>query len=136
MALLPGYKAELDLAMRDYNQAFDAGLTALRSGTGKLGTRSNGSDTTAQGGYEFHRLQGASRFAAKLIMDAELDLMRAIQRLERAGSAIHNGWLDTDPDIGMERRERRSAATQGTQESLTLDTPPATLRRAGADDGR
>jgi len=137
MELLVGIKLELDEAMRDFTLGHDAGLSALRSGTGKLGTRSSGSDTTAQADYEFHRLQGACAFAAGLVLDSERDLKRATQRLERAGSAILNAWLDTDPEIGQERRERRRAvlADAPEQGSLTMNPTPVILQTSRTHDG-
>jgi hypothetical protein len=118
MELLVGIKVELDEAMKDFTLGHDAGLSALRSSTGKLGTRGTGSDTTAQATYEFHRMQGACSFAAGLILGSEGKLRQSERSLERAGSAILNAWLDTDPEIGPERRAVRQAAVDG---QLTLE---------------
>ncbi len=133
LELLIGIRLELDEAMKDYTLGHDAGLSALKSGTGKFGSRSSGyKDQAPEAGYEFHRLQGACAFAAGLIVESERDLKRSTQKLERAGSAILNAWLDTDPEIGRERRAIRAAATQ---ESLTLDPPAATIPGVATHDG-
>jgi hypothetical protein len=111
--LLVGIKMELDRALEDFAQAHDAGVQAYKSGMGKFGSRStNFRDQAPEAGYEFHRLQGACSFAAGLIRQAERDLAQADRRLERASTAILNAWLDTDPEVGRERRAIRAAATQ------------------------
>lgn len=111
--LLVGIKMELDRALEDFAQAHDAGVQAYKSGMGKFGSRStNFRDQAPEAGYEFHRLQGACSFAAGLIRQAERDLAQADRRLERASAAILNAWLDTDPEVGRERRAIRAAATQ------------------------
>lgn len=116
--LLEGFRAELDEAMRDFTQGHDAGLMSYRSGMGKFGRGSSGTDitrTTEAATYEFKRLRGACTYAGQLILETELDMKRATQRLERASSAILNAWLDTDPEIGRQRRDMRRAATQPDQ---------------------
>lgn len=115
--LLNGMRIELDQAMADFTLGHDAGLTAMRSGMGKFGRGSSSTDvsrTTESATYEFHRLQGACGYAAGLILGAETDLRKGTTRLERAGSAILNAWLDTDPEIGRERRAKRRAVLDGT----------------------
>jgi hypothetical protein len=115
LELLDRIRKELEEAMKDFVLAHDAGLSALRSGSGKLGSRhTGGSDTTSQAGYEFHRLQGACAFASGRILRAERDLRSAERNLERGGQAILDAWLDTDPEIGPERRARRRAAVGET----------------------
>jgi hypothetical protein len=136
MELLVGVKIELDSAMKEITLAHNAGLSALKSGTGKLGQRGTGSDTTAQGGYEFHRMQGASQYAAGQIYEAEGWLREAERALERAGDAIHNGWMDTDPDLGPERRAIRQAqAEESRQMTLTENPTPVILHAAATGDG-
>lgn len=109
--LMVGILAELDMLIRDMNEASGSGLSSLRSGTGKLGSRPGGrSDPTTQAGYEFHRVQGAITFASRMIMRAESDLEKVDRSLQRASTSILNAHLDTDADIGPERRERRAAA--------------------------
>jgi hypothetical protein len=106
-----GILQKLDLLIRDMNDASGAGLSSLRSGTGKLGARPGGrSDPTTQAGYEYHRVQGAIMFTSKLIVRAEHDLERIERSLDRASFSLLNAHLDTDTDIGPERRERRTAA--------------------------
>lgn len=139
--LLDGIRKELDEALKDFEQGHDAGLAALRSSTGKLGSRgSGGADTTSQASYEFKRLQGASSFAAGLILGAEKDLRSAERRLERAGSVILNAWLDTDPDIGPGRREARlamaeAAAAVNAERTLTPNDTPGIIRAVATEDG-
>jgi hypothetical protein len=116
-----GILAELDMLIRDMNEASGAGLASLRSGSGKLGSRPGGrSDPTTQAGYEFHRVQGALTFASKIVVRAEHDLEKVERSLERASSAILNAHLDTDPDLGPERREKRAAATGESQDRREL----------------
>lgn len=133
MELLVGIKMELDEAMKDFTLGHDAGLSSLRSSTGKLGTRGTGSDTTAQAAYEFHRMQGACSFAAGLILGSESKLRQSERSLERAGGAILNAWLDTDPEIGPERRAIRQAAIDG-QMTLTANDTPAIIEPAVTSD--
>lgn len=134
MELLVGIKLELDEAMKDFMLGHDAGLAALKSGTGKLGSRSSGrSDPTTQAGYDYHRLQGACAFAAGKLLGAERDLIHAERSLERASTAILEAWLDTDPDLGPERRAMRAAALQ--QQLLTENDTGVTIPPAGVQDG-
>jgi len=136
MQLLVEVKVELDQAMRDFTQGHDAGLAALRSGTGKLGSRPGGrSDPTTQAGYEFRRMQGACSFAAGLILESEANLRKSERALERAGDAILNAWLDTDPEVGPERRAiRQAAAEQAQQMTLTENHTPVIIATAVASD--
>lgn len=132
LELLEGMRAELVAAMQDYELAHDAGLQALASGMGKFGSRSsNYKQQAPEAGYEFHRLQGACAFAAGLIIEAERDVKRGTQRLERAGSAMLNAWLDCDPEIGRERRAIRAAAVQ----PLTPNHTPGILPGVATHDG-
>jgi len=133
MELLVGIKVELDQAMRDFTLGHDAGLSSLRSSTGKLGTRGTGSDHTAQATYEFHRMQGACSFAAGLILGSEAKLRMSERSLERAGDAILNAWLDTDPEIGPERRAVRQAAVDG-QMTLTANNTDGIIDQAVTSD--
>jgi len=136
MELLVEIKIELDQAMKDFTLGHDAGIAALKSGTGKLGgTRTaRGSEGTVMGGYEFHRLQSACSFASGLILGSESKLRQAETSLERAGDSILNAWLDTDPDLGPERRAVRQAEAEVTQMTLTANHTDVIIPAAVAGD--
>jgi hypothetical protein len=144
MELLVEIKVELDRAMKDFTDGHTAGLFALRSGTGKFGSggsTANVSDTTSQAGYEFHRLQSACSFASGLILGSEAKLRMSERSLERAGDAILNAWLDTDPDLGSECRAIRQAEVEitkaeveVTQMTLTANHTDVIIPAAVSDD--
>jgi hypothetical protein len=103
---------------KEYEEAHDAGIRSLRSGTGSIGgggkTKGSHSDPTreAAGSYEYRRLQDCSAYAARRVKAARGKLGGAIRELTEALEALHGGWLDTDPDLREDRRAKREAARE------------------------
>ncbi len=104
-----------DLA-REYEEAHDAYMRSYRSGVRTLPHGGAAGDPTGETALspDYARMQSALGFVGRRISSAHRKMAAARHELERAlGSEVdglHGAWLDTDPDLRRDRRERRAAA--------------------------
>ena len=101
---------------REVDEAHDAGIVSLRSGVRSVppkGASASDATGTSATSYEFRRLQSAGTYVANRVSRATKATGQAHKALEDAIKAIHNAWLDTDPDLGPDRRADHRAAREG-----------------------
>ena len=111
-----------DLA-RDYEEAHDAYVRSFRSGVRSLprggGVGDPTGDTATAGDYR--RMQSVLRFVDNRVSAARSKMVSALRELERALGDDRDGllgaWLDTDPDLRDDRREKRAAVRAATVEA-------------------
>lgn len=109
-----------DLA-REYEEAHDAYVRSYRSGIRSV-PRSGGavSDLTGETALagDYHRMQRVLGFVDNRITASRSKMVSALRELDRAlgddRDGLHGAWLDTDPDLRDDRRDRRRAAMEAT----------------------
>lgn len=114
---------------KEYEEAYDAGIRSLRSGAGTWGdSRSRGSHSDPTGdsatSYEYRRLRSCTSYVARRIQAAGRRARGAIDELTTALTALHDAWLDLDPDLREQRRAQRESA-RAVVEAAESATDPA-----------
>ena len=116
--------AEARKLRREVEEAHDAGLLSLRSNTGgglpQKGTVSNTTASSAAS-IEFRRMQAVRKLIADRLHRSKHGAGAALAHLEAASEALFGAWLDTDPELGPQRRERRLAVANDTAVSYPPD---------------
>jgi hypothetical protein len=96
--------------LQRYDEAYDAALS--RGGRGMVETGGRGwsgfedkdpTGETAVISWDPQHIRGAARFASKA-------LKRASAEVENANARLHDAFLDTDPDLKVDRLDKRRAA--------------------------
>jgi hypothetical protein len=116
--LLRAQKVGLELAtLADelaiaYEESYEAGLRAGRGGDmPRLGSSFRKTDPTGDiaASADHRRIRGSVRFAARRA--------RAARRyLEEAAQALHEAFLDTDPDLRRDRADKRAQVRVAVEE--------------------
>ena len=117
-------KAQAIALRREYAEAEDAGLLSLRSNTGgAIPTKGSVSNQTAAsaGSYEFQRIQGARRHMGFKVTQALKHMSGGLANLGEASRTLHGAWLDTDPELGPDRRRRRKEAAEAASEQVAAN---------------